>query len=354
MKQEQEIIENIAKNVDYFISKEEKSTAKINEIEKQVNNIQNYLARPDMIENSIEEKSTMDGYIRKGIADGILTKSLGSAEGKIVVAPTLYKKIIGALREKSVMRSLASVQTISTNALDVVIENDNFISGWVEEEAPRGDTDNPKLTTLKIHVHELYAQPKATQRLIDDSAIDIQDWLVQRLSDSFALSENEAFITGDGDKKPFGIIMSNKIKKINCQYPGPTVELLLEIINNLPECFISRATFLMNRTTLSVIQSLQDKNSRFIWQQSLSDSLTQTIFGIPVVCTPHMPVIKDDTPAIVLGDIKEAYKIVDRSDINLLRDHYTEKPFVKFYATKRVGGALVNPKALVMSTFTTH
>lgn len=351
MKQDHERIENIAKNVRDFMYIEEKSMDKIKGIEEKINNIQNYLTRPELITELQEKENTMDDYIRKGIESDILTKALGKSEGQVLITPTLQKKIEGAVRERSVMRSLSSIQTISTNALDVVIEDGKFAAGWVDEEEARGDTDTPKLVSLKIPVHELYAQPKATQKLMDDSAINIEDWLVQRLADSFAISENEAFITGDGDKKPCGLIADKKIKVLSSQEKTPTAEFLLSMINELSEEYLANATFLMNRTTLAIIQSLRDQSGRFVWQQSLSDSLKQTIFGIPVVCTPHMPTIQPNAPAIVLGDIKVAYKIVDRSDMKLMRDPYTEKPFVKFYATKRVGGAVVNPNAVKIANF---
>jgi HK97 family phage major capsid protein len=293
----------------------------------------------------------MDDYIRKGIESDILTKALGKVEGQVLITPTLQKKIEGAVKERSVMRSLASIQTISTGALDVVVEDGKFVAGWVDEEDAREDTATPKLTTLKIPVHELYAQPKATQKLMDDSAINIEDWLVGRLADSFAQSENEAFITGNGEKKPLGLLTNDKIKVLESKEKAPTVQFLLSMINELPEEFLAGATFLMNRTTMALIQSLCDQTGRFIWQQSLSDPLKQTIFGVPVVCTPHMPAIKKDALAIVLGDIKTAYKIVDRTDIKLMRDPYTEKPFVKFYATRRVGGAVVVPNAVKIAKF---
>jgi HK97 family phage major capsid protein len=131
MKQDQERIETIAKNVKDFMSIEEKSIDKIKGMEEKINNIQNYLTRPELITELQEKDNSMDAYIRKGIESDILTKSLGKAEGQVLITPTLQKKIEGAIRERSVMRSLASIQTISTNALDVVIEDGKFVAGWV-------------------------------------------------------------------------------------------------------------------------------------------------------------------------------------------------------------------------------
>ncbi len=128
--------------------------------------------------------------------------------------------------------------------------------------------------------------------------------------------------------------------------------MLMKLINSLDEGYIANASFIMNRKTLSLIQGLKDEEGRFIWNQSLADPLQQTIFGIPVIISSHMPDVETGKLAIALGDFKSAYKIVDRAGINLMRDPYTEKPFVKFYAVKRVGGDVVNPSAVKLAKFT--
>lgn len=142
-----------------------------------------------------------------------------------------------------------------------------------------------------------------------------------------------------------------KIEKLDAG-KNVTPEMLIDLINSMDEEYLANATFLMNRTTLSEIQKLRDGNGRFIWQQSLSESFGQTIFGIPIVCCSNMPSIKQNACAIAIGDFKAAYKIVDRMNINIMRDPYTEKPFVKFYAVKRVGGDVINQAAIKLAKFT--
>lgn len=131
-----------------------------------------------------------------------------------------------------------------------------------------------------------------------------------------------------------------------------TTDILLQLINELGEEYIGNASFLMNRSTLAEIQGLKDQTGRFIWQQSLSEPLKQTIFGIPVFCSSYMPNIAENNLAIAIGDFKSAYKIVDRANIAVMRDPYTDKPFIKFYAVKRVGGDVVLPSALKLAKFT--
>lgn len=345
---------DIAKKFNHLLEEEGKAISRINKLEENISTIQSFLARPEAgILQDTEHKAAFNDYLRKGI-EGDLTKksfSSGEEEGGALITPALYHKIINDMVALSPMRQLASVETISSNALDIVIEDGKFASGWVGDADPREDSSTPKLLQKRIAVHELYAQPKATQRLIDDSAIQIENWLAERLKDSFAKAENEAFITGDGENKPTGLLTYAADTKTVETGEEVTPDLLLYLISELPEQYLANATFLMNRTTLVTVQKLKDDNGRFIWQPSLSESLKQTIFGIPVVCCSYMPSIAKGSYSIVLGDFKAAYKIVDRNNIHIMRDPYTDKPFVKFYAVKRVGGDVVNLNAIRLAKF---
>ena len=353
MQLEYKKIEEIADNVQTILDIDAKKLLNIKELETKFNNLQNAILAPSAtyFENS-EEKKAFDNYLRKGVMSEFVTKSLSTDNGEagVAVVHHLNMKIISEVNANSVMRQLASIETISTSSIDLIIEDGKFNSGWVGEVEQRDVTDTPKLKKKTIAVHELYAQPKATQKLIDDVAVDINSWLSEKLVDSFVKAENEAFIIGDGDKKPFGILTNMEIKKVDVGV-AVTVDILLQLINELDEEHIANASFLMNRSTLASIQALKDQSGRFIWQQSLSDPLKQAIFGIPVFCSSHMPNVGADNLAIAIGDFKIAYKIVDRANIAIMRDPYTEKPFVKFYAVKRVGGDIVMPAALRFAKF---
>ncbi|NRB10789.1 MAG: phage major capsid protein [Rickettsiaceae bacterium] len=350
----QEQIATIAANVTKFIDKETKSQQKITEIEKTVGNMQKFLSRREsglVTKELLPQDNDFNNYIRKGEITNLVTKALREDASSVVVTPTLYHKIISSLNVKSPIRRLASIERISSASLDLISQDGDFNSGWIGHEEARPDTNNPNLTKAAIHVHELYAMPKATQRLLDDTEINIENWLVEKLADSFTKAENQAFITGDGNKKPFGLLTrQDKIAKVNAT-DTVTPELFLQMIHSLDEEYLANATFIMNRSTLAAVQGLKDQNGRFIWQQSLSDPLKQTIFGIPVTCISYMPDIANDSLSIAIGDFKAAYKIVDRSNITLMRDPYTEKPFVKFYAVKRIGGDLVNSAAIKLAKF---
>lgn len=346
-------INEMANDIKSFLSRESKKSEKINKLEEKLNKMQNYISRPEMMNlESNEEKNDFCDYIRKGVQNNLITKSFSGSdeEGGGMITPTLSKQIISMLDQRSVMRQIASVEKISTRSLDIIYEEGDFAAGWVAETGNRPVTDTPKLKRKSIHAHEIYAQPKATQSLIDDAEINIENWLAERIADSFIKLENEAFVIGDGTNKPSGFLLNDKIEKIDSG-KDINVEILLNLINSLDEGYLANASFIMNRKTLSLVQGLKDEEGRFIWNQSLANPLKQTIFGIPVVVSSYMPDLGGDKLAVALGDFKSAYKIVDRSGINIMRDPFTEKPFIKFYAVKRVGGDVVNPSAIKLAKF---
>lgn len=319
-------------------------------VEKSLDNIETMLSRPDIASAPLMD-TKFSHFLRSGALD-LESKSLTSlndGDGGFMIRPELSNKIAAGIKAKSPIRQLASVETISTNALDVLLEHNKFVSNWVADAAARPDTDNPTLIQKRITVHELYSQPKATQRLLDDSAINIENWIAERLEDSFARVENASFILGDGTNKPRGILNygNDTISRVNTSTSGEIhAEDILNLINAIDEYYLPNATFLMHRTTLAKIQALQDNNGHFLWQASLADKAPGTLFGIPVVCSSDMPVFQTDNLSIILADFKAGYKIVDKVGIHSLRDQYTEKPFVKFYTVKRVGGDVVDPNAI--------
>lgn len=325
-------------------------TERFIKVEKSLENIETILSRPNLSFNPVEDKK-FHNFLKTGIVemDHKSFNTLSGDEGGFLLQPELSKKILAGIQAKSPMRQLASLESISTNSLDILIENGDFQSNWVADGAARNDTDNPKIIQKKIPVHELYAQPKATQRLLDDSAVNLENWIIERLEDSFARIENHSFINGDGANKPKGILSydASTIHRVSSDTEGDiTLGDIHNLINSLDEYYLPNSSLLMHRTTLSHIQSIKDSTGRFVWQASIADAAPGTIFGIPVICSADMPCYAKGNLAIILADFKAGYKIVDRIGINTLRDQYTEKPFVKFYTVKRVGGDVVDNKAI--------
>lgn len=309
---------------------------------------------------SKEHKNAFCSYVRKGHENGLCDierKSLSSVsdnEGGYLITRGMTDHIVSTISESSPMRGLATVTTISGDALEVIEDFDQAYSGWTLETESRSETAAPQVGKKVIPVHEIYAQPKATQKLLDDASIDVEQWLSGKLVDSFTRMENAAFINGDGVGKPQGIlsyengVASNKIEQIVSAKAGNIdAESLMQLFFSLKENFAVKGKFLMNRSAVQAIRMLKDTTSgRYLWQPGLQESSSDTLLGCEIVQAADMPGVASGNLAVAFGDFGSAYQIVDRQGIRILRDPFTDKPFVKFYATKRVGGAVVNGNAI--------
>jgi HK97 family phage major capsid protein len=306
-------------------------------------------------------------YLRKGMDGGLeafQTKALSvgsDPDGGYLVTPTMSSNIVKAIFETSPMRQLASVETISSDALELIDDHDQAVAGWTAETGAISETSTPTIAKRNISTHELYAQPKATQKLVDDSAIDIESWLSDKIADIFARKENTAFVAGNGIGQPRGILTYaagttwNKIEQINSGTNGQvTADAIINIFYALKDVYSKRASFLMNRTVIQAVRLLkQTSTNQYLWQPGLASGTPDTLMGVPVYMASDMPVAATNSLSVAVGDFKSAYQIVDRRGIRILRDPFTEKPFVKFYATKRVGGDVINFEAIKLMKLST-
>jgi len=316
-------------------------------------------ARPAISETNsrmnCEYKEAFTSYLRKGNDAGIsnlskkgLSSSSGS-EGGYLVDNAMYKVIATDIESNSIMRKLASIQEISTDSFDVLSGEGQFDSGWVAESDTRKETQSGDFNKQNIKVHEIYAQPKVTQKLIDDAKIDISKWVSEQVAERFLAAENHSFINGDGINKPKGILAhGNNIEALKVQSDGKVdADSIVKLYYSLDVKYSGNASFLMHRDMLQQIRLLKSKETgQYLWNPGIDSSAPDTLLGVPVYESPDMPTPKKDAPFLILADFKSAYMIVDRAGISLMRDPFTEKPFVKFYTTKRVGGDIINSKAV--------
>ena len=333
--------------------------------QSKINQVDAALSRPVVESKSCtpvdgEYKNAFKSYLRKGNEQGLsnlekraLSTSTHS-EGGYLVTHHMQDAIIKAETETSPMRNLASITTISTDALEVIEDYDHAYAGWTQETEARNDTRTPTINKRIIPVHELYAQPKATQKLVDDASIDIESWLSGKIVDVFSRKENAAFINGDGIGKPRGILSYKngnswgEIEQISSGVDGEiTSESIIRLLYSLKEIHAVRAKFLMSRAAVQSIRMIKDANSgKYLWQPSFEAKTADTLLGVEVVQSPDMPGLAKDSLSIAYADFKAAYQIVDRQGVRVLRDPFTDKPFVKFYTTKRVGGDITNFHAI--------
>lgn len=311
-----------------------------------------------------EYKAAFNAYLRKGsetALEKLETKFLSAgtdAYGGFLVPNQLADLIIRIVNESSPMRKLASIETISSDSLDLIEDVVDMDAAWGDETTDRTaiDTNTSTLTRNTIDTFEMYAQPKATQKLIDDGSIDIENWIATKVADKMARLEATAFISGNGTSQPKGILSYTNVSGApawgSVQYVPTgtsaviTADSLVQLYYAMKDEYAKNASFLMHRTTAQTVRLLKDTTNQYIWQPGLAAGTPDTLMGVPVNLASDMPVPAASSLSIALADFKRAYLIVDRIGIRTLRDPFTAKPFVKFYTTKRVGGKVVNTDAL--------
>jgi len=305
--------------------------------------------------------------------------SVGSdPDGGYWVPSETSSAVIQRLFDTSDMRSLATVVTISTDSLELPTDTNSASSGgWVGETDTRAETGTPKVGVQKIVVHEQYAEPHITQKLLDDASIDVEGWLAEKIADILTRTENTAFVSGNGSSKPRGFLDYKSASvttadssrawgvlqhlTIGASGAFPTIsgsaasnpDKLLDVIAALKPAYRGGAVWTMNRSTEAAVRKLKDADGRYlVGMGSLGDGATGfSLFGFPIRTMEDMPDIAADSFSIAFGNFRVGYTIIDRLGIRVLRDPYTSKPFVKFYTTKRVGGDVTNFDAIKLVKF---
>lgn len=309
----------------------------------------------------VKDKEYTDAFrahFRKGDVQAALNKGAGD-EGGFLAPVEWDRTITDKLVEVSPMRQIASVQTISTAGFTRLFNLHGATSGWVGETDARPETNTPAFGQMTFATGELYANPAATQQMLDDAEINLEQWLGGEVETEFSRQEGLAFISGDGANKPRGFLtfvtggtaaavnpMGAIAVKTAASATVVTADELLDLIYALPSSLTLGARFTMNRTVQGVVRKLKDGQGNYLWQPSAVAGQPATLHGYPVTEMPGMPNIGANALPIAFGDFKRGYLIVDRAGVRVLRDPYSKKPYVLFYTTKRVGGGVQNPEAL--------
>jgi HK97 family phage major capsid protein len=268
----------------------------------------------------------------------------------------ISQQAIQKVYETSPMRNIATVQTISSDALEIPEDLNEADSGWTSERSARTETSTPQIGVRRIPVHELYAMPKATQTLLDDSRIDVESWLSVKIADKMARIENSAFINGDGVGKPRGILTylagttnPGQVQQVNSGNASSlTADGLRALFYTLKGSYIPNARWLMSRSAIEEVSKLKDSGGSYIWQPGFQEGEPQTLLGHPIERMEDMPQVVANSMSVAFGDFRQAYTIVDRMGLRVLRDPFSSKPFVLFYTTKRTGGDVANFEAFAI------
>jgi HK97 family phage major capsid protein len=282
-------------------------------------------------------------------------------DGGYLVPEQMEQGVDRVLGTVSAMRGLSRVIPIGTNTYKKLVSMGGATSGWVGEEQARPETDTPTLREIAINTGEIYANPAATQTLLDDAMVDIGAWLADEVSIEFAEQEGEAFVTGNGINKPRGILMYDTI--INSSYSWGKVgfmktgaaaafaatdpaDVLIDLYYSLKQGYRNNATFLTSDAVMGTIRKFKDGDGNYLWAPPSGNATVGTFLGKPVVTDDYMDALGANKFPVAFADFKRAYTIIDRIGIRVLRDPYTNKPFVHFYTTKRVGGGITNFEAI--------
>lgn len=314
-------------------------------------------------------KLVRTGNLESLTSDERKAMSVGSDPdgGYLIPAPTAGR-IVSKVYEQSVIRQLANVVTISTNELEGIVDNDEAEAGWVGEIDARNDTATPQVGKYRIEAHEMYAQPKVTQKLIDDAAVDIEAWLAGKVADKFARVEGAAFMTGNGVGKPRGIFayptaatadatrawgtFEHVKTGANGDFHTTKADPLQDLIGAFKDQYLQNATFVMRREVRTKIRKMKEATSdRYLWEPSLQAGQPDRLLGYAARVDQYAPALDTGSLSLAFGDFREAYTIVDRIGVRVLRDPYTAKPYIRFYSTRRTGGGAVNFEAVKFLQF---
>ena len=318
-----------------------------------------------------ERKAAFDRYIKTGETPGLLLEAKGLSEGVATaggyVAPAeLERQILRRLAASSPMRDICQVRTIGSGTFRKPVSTAGLAASWVAETATRPETTPPTLDVIDFPAGELYASPAATQALLDDAYVNIDEWLAEEVQDAFAAQETSAFIAGDGVNKPKGLLAYTAAPDATATWgqvgylatgvagawpaSNPT-DKLIDLIYATKTQYRQNGRFVLNRRTVSAVRKFKDAQGNYIWNAALQPGQSASLLGYPVTEIEAMPDVAANSMAIAFGDFEKGYLIVDRAGVRVLRDPYSAKPHVLFYTTKRVGGGVQNFDAIKLLKF---
>lgn len=320
-------------------------------------------------------KSGFNRYLRRGdlalSAEEHKTMSVGSdPNGGYFVQANTTGRIVRRVYELDPIRQIASVQSISTDALEGVIDNDEA-GGlvMVGETAAPATTATPGVGKWRIPVFEGYVEPKATQQLLEDAAVDVEAWLAGKVADKIARGQGAKWLNGNGVSEPRGLTTYdtvavgdgarpwNKLEHVLTGANGDfaaanPADILFDVIGAFKANYLQNARWLTRREVITKIRKFKETTTgNYLWQPGLQQGQPQSILQYPVTIAQSMPTLAPGSLSLGFGDFQEGYQIVDRLGLSTIRDNLTAKPFVKFYTRVRFGGGVLNYEAIKFVKF---
>ncbi len=338
----------------------------IDEVKSRIDRASRAAGRPalgDGSESGFEVKSFVDGFLRQGRETEL--KSLSGAvsvDGGYTVPRAIDERIAAVLKKISPIRAISQVVPVGTAGYRKLVMTSGTASGWVSETATRPETNSPKFAEIAPPFGELYANPSATQAMLDDAMFDVEAWLAGEVGSEFARAEGAAFVNGNGVNQPKGFLQATTSNLPDATRTFGTLQFiasgnatgfdtapemkLIDIVHSLKSGHRQGAVFVMNSATLAQVRKLKAADGSFLWQPGLMEGVPARLLGYPVIEAEDMPDIAAGNLPIAFGNFRNGYLIAERRSTTILRDPYTNKPFVNFYATKRVGGQVLDSEAI--------
>ncbi len=318
-----------------------------------------------------ETKAFVDRYLRKGIEQGIELKAFAgtsAADGGYAVPREIDSMIGATLKSISPIRAIANVVTVGSAGYRKLVTTGGVASGWAAEDGARAETATPTFAEIAPPMGDLYANPAASQAMLDDAGFDVESWLANEIAVEFARAEGQAFVTGSGTSQPQGFLAAPTSASADAsrafgtlQFLASTVagafpttnpqDKLVELVHALKPAYRQGATWVMNSATLALIRKMKTSDGAFIWQPGLAAGQPATLLGYPVIEAEDMPDVAANSLSVAFGNFRHGYLIAERAETQILRDPFTHKPFVHFYASKRVGGMVSNSEAIKLLKF---
>jgi HK97 family phage major capsid protein len=325
-------------------------------------------------EMEVPHLKAFDAYLRTGdddamrglVLEGKALNTTVAADGGYLVDPQTAEMIRSSLKSTASIRAISNVVQVEATSFDVLIDHSDVGSGWATETGSQPESATPLIERISIRLYELSAMPKASQRLLDDSAFDVEGWLAGRIADKFAHAEATAFVSGDGVDKPFGFLTRPKLANASWAWGSlgylatgtagdfnatNPADAIVDLVYALDASYRANATFVMNSKTAGAARKMKDADGRFLWSDGLAAGEPARLMGYPVLIAEDMPDIAANAYAIAFGDFTAGYTIAERPDMRVLRDPFSAKPHVLFYATKRVGGDVSDFAAIKLLKF---
>lgn len=332
--------------------KVDRINAAISDLEAEVKSIAKKAGRVGATDEAQDEYQVkFNEWARYGEGEREL-KSMTVTGGDVVVPAVVDTNIVKALKDVSALRSLARVMSVTTTDVSFLRSDSATASGWVGETDGRPETDTAAITKVSPSFGIVYANPAASQVSLDDGAFNVEQFLVDEIAAQFAEAEGAAFINGTGANQPTGILASGTgIAQLATAGVGAVDgDDVLKLVYGMKSGHRAGSSFIMNNATQLLVRTLKDSNGNYIWAPGLQLGQPASLVGFAVYEDENMPDIATGSEAIAFGNWQKGYVIADRQGVSIMRDPYTNKPYVHFYATKRVGGTVLNPEAIKLLT----